>query len=260
MTEATPGRERSDAGIVELWRRFAGGDGGARHGLIVHYAPLVKFVAGRIGAGLPKTVEPQDLVSYGTIGLIDAVDKFDPQRGVRFETYASVRIRGSIVDALRRLDWVPRSVRTRAREIQRGLADLEHRLQRSPTESELADHLGMDVAKLRSALGDVAAGGVIGLDELGSEEGPALREVLADPAAADPAGVVDRKELRRILIEAIRGLPDRERDVVAMYYFEAMTLAQIGGILDITESRVSQIHAKAVLSLRNRIALAMRPG
>lgn len=259
MTEPTRGRERSDTAIFELWRRFAGGDVGARNGLIVHYAPLVKFVAGRVGAGLPSSVESQDLVSYGTIGLIDAIDKYDIDKGVRFETYAATRIRGSIVDALRRLDWVPRTIRARAREIQRGLAEIEHRLQRSPTEAELADHVGMDVTRLRNTLGEVASGGVIGFDELGAD-GPALREILTDRHSEDPAWAVDRQELRRILIDAVRGLADRERDVVAMYYFEAMTLAEIGRILDLTESRISQIHAKAVMSLRNRLSVALRGG
>jgi len=259
MTEPTRGRERSDAAILELWRRFADGDIGPRNSLIVHYAPLVKFVAGRVGAGLPSSVESQDLVSYGTIGLIDAIDKYDVDRGVRFETYAATRIRGAIVDALRRLDWVPRSIRTRAREIQRGLGEIEHRLQRSATEGELATHLGMDVGKLRGTLTEVASGGVIGLDELGAA-GPALREVLTDQHSEDPAWAVDRDELRRILIDAVRGLADRERSVVGMYYFEAMTLAEIGKILDVTESRISQIHAKAVLSLRSRLAMALRSG
>lgn len=259
MTDPIREHERSDAAITELWMRCASGDGAARRGLILHYAPLVKFVAGRVGAGLPANVESQDLVSYGTIGLIDAVDKYDAARGVRFETYAATRVRGAIVDALRSLDWVPRTVRARARQIQHGLAELEHRLQRSPTEDELATHLEMDTAKLRSALGEVANGGVIGFDELGGD-GPALRDILADPHALDPAAAADMAELRQILIDAVRSLAERERSVVVMYYFEALTLAKIGEILEVTESRVSQIHAKAVLSLRNRISLATRSG
>lgn len=260
MTEATRERDRSDRAVSELWRRFHDeGDGAARQGLILHHAGLVKYVAGRIGARLPASVESQDLVSYGTFGLIDAVDKFDPSRGFRFETYAVSRIRGAILDALRSLDWVPRRVRATARTIQEGLVELEHRLHRTPTDAELADHLDMDVDDLRSALGDVVAGGVVGLDDVADpDRGPGIVDLLADPRAADPGSSAAAADLRRVLIETIRSLPERERTVVVLYYFEEMTLAEIGRVLDVTESRVSQIHAKTVLSLRNRLALATR--
>lgn len=260
MTEATRGRDRSGRAVTELWARFTEGrDPAAREGLILQYASLVKFVAGRVGTALPASVEGQDLISYGTFGLIDAIDKFEPERGFRFETYAVNRIRGAIVDELRTLDWVPRSVRARARAIQDALVELEHGLQRSPTEDELAEHLDMTVPRLRSALGDVAAGGVLALDEIGGPgSGPSLGDLLADPRAADPEGSVEEAELRRILIDSVKGLPERERQVVVLYYFEGMTLAQIGDVLDLTESRISQVHAKAVLSLRNRVALATR--
>lgn len=259
MTAATPGRERSDAAINDLWERRTTGDASARDALIIHYAPLVKFVAGRIGAGLPSVVESQDLVSYGMFGLIGAVDRFDPRIGASFEGYAVQRIRGAILDGLRGLDWVPRTVRSRARRIQDGLAELEHRLQRTPTEHELAAHLEMEVGRLRHALGEVAAGGLIALDDLSIDRGPTLREVLVDPDAEVPGGALEAAELRAALLTAIRGLPERERFVVTLYYFEAMTLAQIGDVLGVTESRVSQIHAKAVLSLRNRLTRAIHP-
>jgi len=254
MTAATPGRERSDAAIIVLWTQRVSGDATARTALILHYAPLVKFVAGRIGAGLPAVVETQDLVSYGTLGLIDAIDRFDPGHGVRFETYAAPRIRGAIIDELRNLDWVPRRVRARMRLIQEGLAELEHRLQRTPDEAELAAYLDMDVGQLHRALGDVATGGVLALDELGGAVGAlSLGDVLADPQAEEPGRRLEAAELRHTLVTAINALPDREREVVSLYYFEAMTLGQIGEVLGVTESRVSQIHAKAVLSLRNRL-------
>ncbi len=261
MTAATPGREPSARaavpGVDDLWRRLKrDGNPEARDGLILHYAPVVKFVAGRLRGGLPATVESQDLMSYGTIGLIDAIDKFDPERGLRFEAYAVTRIRGAIIDELRRLDWVPRSVRARAREIQEALATAEHRLGRSVSEAELASELGVDTAALQRSLDDVAAGGVLALDDSG-DDGPRLHEVLVDPGA-DPAGHVERGETRRILVEAVKALPERERHVVALYYFESLTLARIADILQVTESRVSQIHTKAVLSLRNRLTLATR--
>ncbi len=259
MTAATPGRDRSDAALNELWERRIANDSSARDALIVHYAPLVKFVAGRIGAGLPAAVESQDLVSYGTFGLIDAIDKFDLAVGVRFETYAAQRIRGAILDELRSLDWVPRAVRARARLVKEGLAELEHRLQRSATEAELAIHLDMDVAQLRRALGEVAAGGLVALDELGTEgDGLSVRNLLGNASPEEPGGALERAELRNALLAAVRGLGERERTVVSLYYFEAMTLAQIGEVLGVTESRVSQIHAKAVLSLRNRLTRSTR--
>ncbi len=260
MTEATRGREASDRAVGDLWHRFtADGDHSAREGLILHYASLVKFVAGRVGTRLPASVESQDLVSYGTFGLIDAVDRFDPARGFRFETYAVNRIRGAIIDALRGLDWVPRRVRARARDIQTGLAELEHKLHRVPSEEELADHLDMSVAQLRKTLGEVAAGGIIGLEDVGDpEHGVRISDVLADPTAPDPGSALEEGELRRMLLDAVRNLPERERTVVVLYYFEGMTLGHIGRVLDVTESRVSQIHAKTVLSLRNRLALATR--
>ncbi len=262
MTAAIPGREPTARAVApavdDLWRRLKGeGDPAARDGLILHYAPVVKFVAGRLRSALPATVESQDLMSYGTIGLIDAIDRFDPGRGLRFEAYAVTRIRGAIIDELRRLDWVPRSVRARAREIQDALATAEHRLGRSVSDTELAAELGVDPAPLQRSLDAVAAGGVLALDEPG--DGAGLADILADPGA-DPARHIERTETRRIVIEAVKSLPERERHVVALYYFESLTLSRIADILQVTESRVSQIHTKAVLSLRNRLLLAARDG
>lgn len=258
MTAVTPEREPSDHAVNLLWRRYAAdGDRAARDGLILQYASLVKFVAGRLGTRLPSNIESQDLVSYGTIGLIDAIDKFDLDRGLRFETYAVQRIRGAMLDELRRLDWVPRSVRSRATEIQTALADLEHRLGRSATEEELAAHMEVEVTFIRSALSDVAAGGILAFDELAGGD-RTLSEILADPMADDPDAAVEAAEIRRILVAAVRGLGERERTIVVLYYFESMTLAQIGDVLDLTESRISQLHTKAVLSLRNRMTLATR--
>ncbi len=251
-------RTRRDT-VDELWLRYKHeADASARNGLILHYSALVKFVAGRIGSALPATVEPQDLVSYGTFGLIDAIERFQPERGFRFETYAVNRIRGAIIDELRRLDWVPRAVRTRARHIQDALAELEHRLQRTATEEEVAAYMGIDVDRLRDDLAAAATGGVVAIEDLVGGDGSPIGELLADPAAADPFGAVEAEEVRRLLVDTISRLPERERHVVTLYYFEAMTLSQIAEIVGVTESRISQIHAKAVLSLRNRLVLAGR--
>ena len=257
MSEVTRVRERGENEIQELWERFkSSGDAASRDGLILHYSPLVKFVAGRVRAGLPRSVDAQDLISYGTFGLIDAIDKFDLERGFKFETYAVNRIKGAILDELRALDWVPRSVRARAREIQRSLAELEHGLRRSASDQELADHMDIPVEQLQHQLGELSTLGFVALDELlnpGERDSGAVGDLLADPLAHDPSGSFEREETRYMLVDAVNRLPDRDRLVVTLYYFEGLTLAEIGKVLAVTESRVCQIHTKAVMSLRNRL-------
>lgn len=242
--------------VLLLWQRFKQtADSRSRELLIVHYSPLVKFVAGRVGVNLPKSVDPADLVSYGIFGLIDAIDKFDLERGFKFETYAINRIKGAILDELRALDWVPRSVRARAREIERGIAELEHRLQRSATDDELARHLNLPLESLQETLAEISNLGLLALDEvLGPETGTSLGELMADPRGTSPEAAFQGEETRRIMADAINRLPDRERLVLTLYYYESLTLAEIGDVLGVTESRVCQIHAKSVMSLRNRLA------
>ncbi|MGA9594653.1 MAG: FliA/WhiG family RNA polymerase sigma factor [Acidimicrobiia bacterium] len=249
--------ERAEHELHDLWNDFKeNADPAAREGLILHYSALVKFVAGRLKAGLPRSVDAQDLVSYGTFGLIDAIDKFELERGYKFETYAVNRIKGAILDELRALDWVPRSVRARAREIQRSLGELEHKLQRSPSDEELASHLGVPVTVLQDRLGEISTLGIMALDDLlnpGERDSSTMGDLLADPAAPDPSGSFERQETRYLLVDAINRLSDRERLVVTLYYYEGLTLAEIGKVLSVTESRVCQIHTKAVMSLRNRL-------
>ncbi len=255
MSEPIHGLE--DNQVAELWERFKStGDPAAREGLILHYSPLVKFVAGRVGVGLPRNVDQADLISYGIFGLIDAIDKFEPERGYKFETYAVNRIKGAILDELRALDWVPRSVRARAREIQRSLGELEHKLQRSPTDEELAEHMNMQTEVLQDRLGEIATLGIMALDDLlnpGERDSSTMGDLLADPSAADPSGSFEQEETRYLLVDAVNRLSDRERLVVTLYYYEGLTLAEIGKVLAVTESRVCQIHTKAVMSLRNRL-------
>jgi RNA polymerase sigma factor for flagellar operon FliA len=257
MNEATPVRERGQDELQELWEQFkATEDPKAREGLILHYSPLVKFVAGRLRAGLPRNVDPADLASYGTFGLIDAIDKFDLERGFKFETYAVNRIKGAILDELRALDWVPRSVRARAREIQRSMAELEHGLQRTPTDEELSEHMDMPLETLQNHLGELSTLGFVALDELlnpSERDSSAVGDLLSDPKALDPSGSFEKEETRHLLADSINRLPERERLVVTLYYYEGLTLAEIGQVLTVTESRVCQIHTKAVMSLRNRL-------
>ena len=240
-----------------LWVEFKEtGSTRAREGLIINYAPLVKFVAGRVGVGLPRSVDQSDLISYGMFGLIDAIDKFEPERNIKFETYAVNRIKGAILDELRALDWVPRSVRARAREIQRSLDELEQSLKRSVTEEELARHMGVPVSTLQNHLGEIAGLGFVALDELldpGERSSATLGDLLSDPRVLEPGGSMEQQETRYFLADAINRLPERERLVVTLYYYEGLTLAEIGDVLGVTESRICQIHTKSVMSLRNRM-------
>jgi RNA polymerase sigma factor for flagellar operon FliA len=223
----------------------------AREWLVVHYASLVKFVAGRLAAGLPKTVDTGDLVSAGVFGLMNAIDKFDPSQGFKFETYAVPRIRGAILDGLRALDWVPRSVRSRSRSVQDAIAQLEHELGRTPTDEEIASELQISVEELEKWLADIAAGAVGPLDHVAMDNAPAEADAHLLPGRAMEEG-----ELRNAMRAEISRLPEREQAILILYYEDGLTLAEIGDALGVTESRVSQIHTKAVLQLRSRLAAA----
>jgi RNA polymerase sigma factor for flagellar operon FliA len=232
-----------------------------RDRLIIMYSPLVKYVAGRLGSGLPAHVDDGDLVSYGLLGLIGAIERYDPDRDIKFETYAISRIRGSIIDELRALDWVPRSVRSRAREIERAIGTLEAKLGRAPTDDEIAGKVGISLPELEDALADIARSSIAALDELWSVSGEgdqiSLLDTLEDPGSVRPADALDDTELREILADAIARLPEREKLVITLYYYEELTLREIGEVLGVTESRVSQLHTKAVLRLKARLAGAV---
>jgi RNA polymerase sigma factor for flagellar operon FliA len=245
----------TEVAVEQWWRRWHDQrDPLARDRLIVHYAPLVKFVAGRVGAGLPSSVDPGDLVSAGVFGLIDAVERFDRERGVKFETFAVPRIRGAVLDGLRALDWVPRSVRSRAREVETAFTDLEGQYGRAPTDEELAAHLRISMKDFRSWLAAIASTTVGPLDRAlvaGAEPVALTGDVQASTAA-----VVEESEVRRLMRQEILRLPEREKLVLGLYYDEGLTLSEIGRVLGVTESRVSQIHTKAVLHLRSRLSAA----
>jgi RNA polymerase sigma factor FliA len=242
--------------LDRLWSEFKErAEQTARERLILHYAPLVKYVVGRLAAGLPHTVERADLVSYGMFGLMDALDKFDRTREVKFETYAIPRIKGAIIDELRAMDWVPRSIRFKAREVEKAYSGLESKLRRAPTDGEVAGHLGISLSELHEVVNQISFVSVMALDELvstGDERGEkrSLLDTLADAASSDPAAELEGQEMRGMLAAAINSLTEREKIVVTLYYFEGLTLAEIGEILGVTESRVCQIHTKAVGQLR----------
>lgn len=242
--------------IRTLWERYRDtGSEALREQLILHYAPVVKYVAGRVGVGLPNTIEHGDLVSYGMFGLIDAIERFDSDRGVKFETYAITRIRGAIIDELRAVDWVPRSVRTKARDLAKAIQHLQGKLKRTPTDEELAEHLEVTVPDLRDMLEQVQLTSMAALDEVLTTGGDGLTliDTIEDTSQIRPEESADELAVRGVLAGAINGLPERERTVIALYYFEGLTLAQVGEILGVTESRICQIHTKAVLSLRSEM-------
>lgn len=245
-----------EAGIVALWQAYGRErDAALRDRLLLHYAPLVKYVAGRVGTGLPSHVDIADLVQSGVFGLWDAIDRFEPERGLKFETYAMQRIRGAILDELRAQDWVPRSVRSRAREVERALERLETRLQRSASDAEVAAELRISVAELRELYAQLQLTSVVALDELMAvgRGGTSIAETLPDETAQEPGAFLDSVESRRLLAEAVSQLTDRDRVVVSLYYFENLTLAEIGRVLGVTESRVCQLHTRAVLRLRSKM-------
>jgi RNA polymerase sigma factor FliA len=243
-----------------LWREFRKNkDQAVRDRLILTYAPLVKYVAGRLGSGLPAHVDENDLVSYGLLGLIGAIERFDPDRDIKFETYAIARIKGSIIDELRAMDWVPRSVRSRARDIERTIGELERKLHRAPTDEEIAEKLGITTDELNDSLSEIGRSSIAALDELwtisstGGDQ-VALIDTIEDTHGPEPQSELAQTELKEALGEAIARLPEREKLVVTLYYYEELTLREIGEVLGVTESRVSQLHTKAILRLKARLA------
>jgi RNA polymerase sigma factor for flagellar operon FliA len=267
MPRATRGREKEAAletnvkaiELKDLWRRYkTDGSDKAREQLVVAYSPLVKYVAGRMSSGLPAHVEEADLISYGLLGLINAIERFDLSREIKFETYAITRIKGAIIDELRALDWVPRSVRARAREIEKAHAKLEHQLHRTPTDDEMARELKISTIEFQDALVKISTSTVVALDELwavsdSSGDAVSLLDTLQDPDAPDPEQLLAQSEVKDRLADAIAALPEREKLVIALYYYENLTLREIGEVLGVTESRISQLHTKAVLRLKSRL-------
>jgi RNA polymerase sigma factor for flagellar operon FliA len=249
-----------ESAVAEIWREYKEtGDKALRERLILHYSPLVKFVAGRVGVGLPPNIEQADLVSYGIFGLIDAIEKFDLSRAIKFETYAISRVKGAIIDELRQIDWIPRSVRSKARDVERAYAALEAKLHRTPTEPEVAAELGISLDDLHAIFSQVSYVNVVALDELLNVNGErgdkvSLVDTLEDTRADDPVRVFEKHETKHLLGKAINMLPEREKIVVTLYYYEGLTLAEIGQVLGVTESRICQMHTKAVLQLRAKLA------
>jgi RNA polymerase sigma factor for flagellar operon FliA len=240
------------------WQAFRRtGDHASREALLEAYVPLVKQVAGQLHVRLPATLELGDLIGYGTMGLIDALHKFEPGLGVKFETYARTRIRGAVLDGLRVHDWAPRSLRQKGRQVQQALAELESRLCRSATDAEIAAALGISVTEFEVLLTQLNGLALVSLEQpldAGAEGvGGSLAEVLPQSTAEDPHSRVEREERIEALAEAIDALPERERLVIALYYYEELTLKEIGAVMGVSESRVCQLHTRALLRLRARL-------
>jgi RNA polymerase sigma factor for flagellar operon FliA len=243
------------------WRKYrVTHDPDIRERMLVQYLPLVKQIAGRLLISLPKSVTLDELVSSGIMGLISAVENYDYTMGFKFETYAASRVKGAIYDGLRELDWVPRSIRQKARRLERTMEALYKELGRAPTDQEMANKLGVGTDEYRELLDEVAVTSLLSLDEVfvnSKGDSASLSDFLEDHDCRDVQDMIELKELKQATIDTLKELPEQEKLVMALYYYEEMTLKEIGMVMDISESRVSQIHTKAVMHLRSRIKEAI---
>jgi len=242
----------------ELWLKYRKTrDPAIRELFIKQYAPLVKYVAGKVAIGMPHNVEFDDLVGFGVFGLIDAIDKFDPEKNVKFKTYAVTRIRGAIFDELRQIDWVPRSVRQKTREIEAAISSLEAQLGRTASDQEIAGAMGMDEAEYLKVIQKISGTSIISLNDLwysgDDNDKVSIGDSIESPSSLNPDVMVVNEEIRRVIVEAINELPDKEKKILVLYYYEDLTLKDIGRVLEVTESRVSQLHTKAIMHLRSKL-------
>jgi RNA polymerase sigma factor for flagellar operon FliA len=242
----------------ELWVEYRQNkDPKIRETFIKQYAPLVKYVAGKVAVGMPHNVEFDDLVGFGVFGLIDAIDRFDPEKNVKFKTYAVPRIKGAIFDELRSIDWVPRSVRQKTKEVEETIGALEAQLGRSASDQEIAEALGMDENEFLKTMMRISATSILSLNDVwfsGDENDKvSIGDSIESPVSLNPDVIVEKDEIRQIITNSISELPDKEKKILVLYYYEDLTLKEIGQVMGITESRVSQLHTKAILRLRAKL-------
>lgn len=247
--------KQSHLNNMDKWRRWReDGQSAAKNELIEQYLPLVEYVSGRLAIGLPKNVSKDDLTSYGIMGLIDALDKFDYERGLQFETYASWRIRGAVIDGLRQGDWVPRSVREKAKRIEEAYQRLEQEHLRSVTDTEMSHYLGVTEKEFQQMVQDVAITSICSLeDPIKEEESETRLNMLVDERATNPEDMVNNLYLKQSLSKAIERLTEKERIVVSLFYFEELSLSEIAEVMSLSPSRISQLHSKAILRLRGSL-------
>ena len=228
-----------------------------RDKFIRQYMPLVKYVAGKLAVGMPGSVEFDDLVGFGQFGLLDAIEKFDPGKNVKFKTYAVTRIRGAIFDELRQLDWVPRSVRQKSREIEDTIVDLESKLGRTATDAEIAEKMGVSEAEYQQTVMKVSGTSVLSLNDVwysgNDNDHMSIGDSIESPSSLNPDVIVEREEIRKVIVEAINELPEKEKMVIVLYYHEDLTFKEIGQVLEVSESRLSQLHTRANLRLRAKL-------
>ncbi len=244
-------------GLVKRYKQDTQGvDGKLRDQLIMDYAPLIRFVAQRIAARLPSNIEIDDLISAGVIGLMDAIEKYDPSRDNKFKTYAEFRIRGAILDELRSQDWVPRSIRDKAKRIERTYAELEQRFGRAPADTEVAEAIGTTLEEYYEIVAKVKAVTLLSIDEMvgpSQHDRKSLLECLENVGSKNPFVQLKSKGVRELIVENIEQLPEKQKLVLSLYYYEDLNLKEIGKVLDVTESRVSQLHTQAVMRLRQKL-------
>lgn len=246
----------SNEQLTDLWHQWKEEqDMEAKKSLIENYLPIVHFVSSRLSIGLPKNVAHDDLISYGIMGLIDAVEKFDLSRGLQFDTYASWRIRGAIIDGLRQADWVPRSVREKAKKIEEAYQNLEQKYLRSVSDEEMSHYLEISMEDFHKTLQEIAVTTIFSLeDPIKEEETETRMSLLIDEKAINPGQTVNQQFIRESLEKAIDRLTVKERTVVSLYYFEDLSLSEIAEVMSLTPSRISQLHSKAIMRLRGSLA------
>lgn len=242
----------------ELWQDFkVSKDPKIRDTFVKQYAPLVKYVAGKVAVGMPHNVEFDDLVGFGVFGLFDAIKKFDPDKHVKFKTYAVTRIRGAIFDELRAIDWVPRSVRQKTRQIDDAVHRLESSLGRAASDQEIANELGLSVKDFQKSLLKISGTSILSLNDVWytgeDNDKVSIVDSIESPHSLNPDIIVEKDEIKRVIVHAIEELPEKEKKVLVLYYYEDLTLKEIGKVLEVTESRISQLHTKAIMRLRAKL-------
>lgn len=228
-----------------------------REQLIVEYAPLVRLVAGRLSMYLGYNVEYEDLVSYGIFGLIDAIDKFDAKKEVKFETYASLRIRGAILDQIRKMDWIPRTVRQKQKKIDAAIKNIEMKTGKSATEDEIALELGVSGEEFSSWQSQMKVTNLVSLNEFVEQGSEPVMDATSNSYFAQPEDVIEESELKEVLIQSLEVLTEKERRVIELYYYEELTLKEISLVLEVSESRISQLHTKALIKMKSKMGSYM---